>query len=447
MDQTPLINSTMETSFPPSLAASTTYSGSSVNESISSTSWRNLIAFFLFGLVNNSIYVIFLSAADDILKNEPDIRKSSILLANIIPCVFVKLIAPYFVRIVPYGMLIAITVICGLGSLLLVGLPEAIWIKFIGIILASTGSGVGETCFMALTSYFHPKVVIAWSSGTGAAGIVGATLYLILTALIGFSLKTTLTIACILPVIMAISYIFILDREEHMVAMRMSSSPRSSANQKSPISIEEAHPSKSTTVSSKDDTNIMTPEEEDTTSFNARIKMIRPLIFRYIVPLFLVYYVEYVINSSIYFSLQYPLEETPFKNHRQHYPTYAAIYQMGVFLSRTFGRMFPVSNGWTFSIIQSAILVLLSVETIYQLIDNIYVVFLVIFLEGLLGGAAYVNTFCNITHQVPKSQLEFSMAFTGIADSTGIGLAGLTSLIYEPFLCARNPICTFNRGA
>lgn len=407
-----------------------------------------ILNFIYLGLVNNVVYVIFLSAADDLLRNEPNVRKSSVLLANILPCIIVKLISPYFVRIIPYRVMIGITVLCSLASLLMVAFLESIWLRFLGIVLASAGSGVGETSFLALTTYYNPRVVIAWSSGTGAAGIVGSFFYLALSTWLHFGLKATLAIACILPLVMAGAYTFILQSsEQHEHVSEASRDEGGEDNVDVDIEETSSKGQEESSSNIKKFSTLMTADtgSSSSTSLESRLRMIQPLLMRYILPLFLVYYAEYVINNSVFFSLYYPLSKTPFKEYRQHYPTYQAIYQTGVFISRTFGRALPVPNSWIFAILQFGMLILLSLETIWVFIDNIYVIFGLICFEGLLGGAAYINTFCNITHQVPKEQVEFSMAFTGIADSTGIGLAGFTCLAYEPFLCQHNALCELNR--
>lgn len=388
--------------------------------------------------MNNVIYVIFLSAAGDLLQNEPSVGKSSVLLADIVPCIFVKLIAPHFIRVIPYWFLVMTCVLCALLSLSTVALFDALWLRMVGIVLASAGSGLGETCFLALTTHYHPQVVVAWSSGTGAAGIIGALYYLVLSTWWDLSMRTALFIACLLPLQMAFAY-FVLLRPEHRVVAEWEQGPDEDGDSED---CREISNSASTTASD-------TPESVRSNSrfsLHERLLMIKPLVVRYILPLFLVYWAEYVINSSVFFSLLYPLTTSPFREYRQYYPTYLTLYQVGVFISRTFGRSLSVANSWIFAGLQMLMLLTLSLETVYGFIGNVWVIFCLILVEGLLGGAAYVNTFCNITHQVPKSQVEFSMAVTGIADSTGIGLAGLVCLLYEPFLCGHNPICRANKG-
>lgn len=64
-----------------------------------------------------------------------------------------------------------------------------------------------------------------------------------------------------------------------------------------------------------------------------------------------------------------------------------------------------------------------------------YVVFAIIFWEGLLGGVVYVNTFAEISERVPKAEREFSLGATSVSDSGGICVAGLLAMGLEIWLC------------
>lgn len=66
---------------------------------------------------------------------------------------------------------------------------------------------------------------------------------------------------------------------------------------------------------------------------------------------------------------------------------------------------------------------------------SIYIVFALIFWEGLLGGLVYVNTFAEIRDQVPKEEREFALGATTVSDSGGIMAAGLVGLGMETWLC------------
>jgi battenin len=71
----------------------------------------------------------------------------------------------------------------------------------------------------------------------------------------------------------------------------------------------------------------------------------------------------------------------------------------------------------------------------YDWIPNVYFVFMIIFWEGLLGGAVYVNTFAEILEEVPEEDREFSLGATSVSDSGGICVAGFIGMALEVSLC------------
>lgn len=69
---------------------------------------------------------------------------------------------------------------------------------------------------------------------------------------------------------------------------------------------------------------------------------------------------------------------------------------------------------------------------------NVYLVFVVVFWEGLLGGAVYVNTFAEILDKVPEQDREFSLGATSVSDSGGVCVAGFVGMVLEGALCGWN---------
>ncbi|KAF3814153.1 hypothetical protein GH733_018185 [Mirounga leonina] len=80
-------------------------------------------------------------------------------------------------------------------------------------------------------------------------------------------------------------------------------------------------------------------------------------------------------------------------------------------------------------------LAFLLVDVWLSFLPSIYLVFLIILYEGLLGGAAYVNTFHNIALKTSDEHREFAMAAACISDTLGISLSGLLALPLHDFLC------------
>ncbi|KAB2579675.1 Protein btn1 [Lasiodiplodia theobromae] len=167
---------------------------------------RVCAAFWLFGLINNVLYVIILSAAVDLVG--PAVPKGVVLLADVIPSFITKLIAPYFIHQVPYSVRICVFVGLSTAGMLLIALTPAtrdggaIGIRMLGIIFASLSSGGGELSFLGLTHFYGHFSLAAWGSGTGGAGLVGAGAYVLATTTIGLSVRTSLLAFSFLPVIM-----------------------------------------------------------------------------------------------------------------------------------------------------------------------------------------------------------------------------------------------------
>ncbi|KAG0223188.1 battenin CLN3 protein [Mortierella sp. GBA43] len=69
---------------------------------------------------------------------------------------------------------------------------------------------------------------------------------------------------------------------------------------------------------------------DEAMSLSEKLAMARSLVVPYMIPLFLVYVAEYTMNQGVLPVVLFPLEKTPFSRLRDHYVTYAAIYQAGL---------------------------------------------------------------------------------------------------------------------
>lgn len=152
-------------------------------------------------------------------------------------------------------------------------------------------------------------------------------------------------------------------------------------------------------------------------------------------PLFLVYVAEYTINQGVAPTLLFPLESSPFDEYRSFYSTYNAIYQVGVFISRSSTPFIRIHHLYLPSFLQVGNLILLTLHAMFAFIPSYYIVCIIIFWEGLLGGLVYVSTFAEITDNVPKEDREFSLGATSVSDSAGICIAGFLGMAVEVSLC------------
>jgi battenin len=82
-------------------------------------------------------------------------------------------------------------------------------------------------------------------------------------------------------------------------------------------------------------------------------------------PLLLVYVAEYTINQGVAPTLLFPISSSPFDEYRSFYSTYGAIYQVGVFISRSSTPFIRIHNLYLPSFLQVANLVLLTTHGKY----------------------------------------------------------------------------------
>ncbi|ETS80949.1 Protein btn-1 [Pestalotiopsis fici W106-1] len=408
---------------------------------LKSTDNAVLVAFWLFGLINNVLYVIILSAAQDLVGS--DVPKGVVLLADVLPSFFTKLIAPYFIHKVPYWVrVIFFATGSSLGMLLIALTPsnKSVGFKMAGVVFASLTSGGGELSFLGLTHYYGHMSLAAWGSGTGAAGLVGAGLYATFTTWFGFSVKNSLLSSAFLPIIMLLSFFVILPRGPLREARGAKEYQTVPENDHERDDIDDIPTDNAATSLLVPETAVMTtafssPNGGRMTKFDMHLRRARSLFFPYMLPLLLVYVAEYTINQGVAPTLLFPLESSPFSEYRAFYPMYGFLYQLGVFISRSSIAIIRIRHLYLPSFLQIGNLVLLTLHALFFFIPSVYLVFIVIFWEGLLGGAVYVNTFAEIMENVPSSEREFSLGATSVSDSAGICIAGFVGMSIEPWLC------------
>jgi battenin len=85
-------------------------------------------------------------------------------------------------------------------------------------------------------------------------------------------------------------------------------------------------------------------------------------------------------------------------------------------------------------------MVFLLLQAYFNFIPYIYIIFPIIFWEGLLGGATYVNSMVLIYSNIDASHREFSLGVVSVADDIGISLSAVTSIFLERFLRRHNHI-------
>lgn len=162
-------------------------------------------------------------------------------------------------------------------------------------------------------------------------------------------------------------------------------------------------------------------------------------LFKYMIPLIVVYFAEYFINQGLMELLEFDCSHGFGLTPQSQYRWYQVLYQVGVFISRSSsdlialpGEVLPV-----LALLQVLNATILYCEAVSRFVSHISILFCVIIYEGLLGGASYVNTFRVLHEEVPADRKEFSMAFVSISDTFGILLAGFTAIPVHNIICDR----------
>lgn len=398
---------------------------------------RNQVGFWLLGLFNNFAYVVMLSAAHDLLnptiigqdekfnivqdntsylinnnsgRDCNALSTGSILLADVLPAIFIKLIAPFInvstrIKVLTASLL-------SLSSFIIVACSSIDTQTFVGVSLAALASGLGEVTFLSYTHKFNPMVLSAWSSGTGGSGILGSGLYTLLTHA-GVSPKTTLLVMLFIPVGMFLTFTVVLKVPTHRTVNQDSDR----------ISLLSNLP---------DDQVLILSSQPQPITISEKLSLI-PGLLKYMVPLGLVYFFEYVINQGL-FELMY--FENSVLEHSQQYRWYQFDYSIGVIISRSSLSLLKIQNIKLLAILQFINLILALFQSIYWTVSSIWIILVFILWEGLLGGAAYVNTFYRISTETEPRHKEFSLGISSLADSSCIGLAGVLSIYLHSWICS-----------
>lgn len=310
--------------------------------------------------------------------------------------------------------------------------------KVAGIVLANISSGAGEVNFLSLTHFYGTFSLAAWGSGTGGAGLIGAGAYAIATNELGISVHATLLTSALLPLIMLVSFFGLLPR-----------GPLQAARAKDLV----YHPLQAEDDEEHENAGLLEQPDHVSSSkafrhqnqswvrrglhdLKAKLTRARTLFVPYMIPLFLVYTAEYTINQGVSPTLLFPLKESPFKHYRAFYPTYGALYQLGVFVSRSSLALFQVRALYIPSILQVGNLIMLTAHALWPFLPNVYFVFAIVLWEGLLGGLVYVSTYAAVRDEVPEEDREFSLGAVAVSDSAGICLAAFLGVAMESGLCS-----------
>ncbi|KIO24392.1 hypothetical protein M407DRAFT_15430 [Tulasnella calospora MUT 4182] len=430
-------------------------------------------SFFLFGLINNILYVVILSAALDLVP--PATPKGIIAFCNIAPSFAAKVGWPYILKgRIRYTRRLVGCCFCSVMGMLVVSSFEGLGMRLLGICLASFSSGLGELTFLQLSTTYPIALaghsVGYFASGTGGAGVGGAGLWWELRSL---GVKRGIAICGFLPFVIPLAYFFLLPPATDFQGVVGTSAAYAAIPTADPSETPAEEFEESEAQASRG------PKIRVSLSAADKLRLVRPLLLRYMLPLF--WYrscekapllndfralqIEYTINQGIGPTLIYPVPSPSthsfwglfIKSVRDYYPLWQLVYQTFVFFSRSSISLgfpaLPANLLGLPALVQSFVFITLSTESAKGIFPDdvgttISLVFLLIAVEGFCGGLAYVNVFYRIGQEDhpeesdseydierKKQEREFKIGSIGVADSLGIMLASLLAMPTEIGLC------------
>lgn len=137
---------------------------------------RNIICFFVFGILSLIYDEICLIAAEDILAGSK-IATTTVILSIAIPVLSVKVLAPWFFQRVSYVKKIALVVVFLIGGLGTLVYSPHIPGRLAGVGVVESGVATSEITFLSLTAFYEHITVSAFVAGVGVASFVGPLYY------------------------------------------------------------------------------------------------------------------------------------------------------------------------------------------------------------------------------------------------------------------------------
>jgi len=448
-----------------------------------SEKYRNLVAFFLLGLLNNVTYVLMNAGAGDIVPG----NYAVIYLCNIFPSMLVKITGPYWFQYFTYRQRILMASISVALCYILVNHFETTWLRLFGVALGAVQGGLGEATLLAMSQFFtNPEqCLVFYSSGTGLAGPIGYFISLVISPLLilnssSNALKNIFStiLGEIFVAMYFATFVFVLEtpwidqirqasQEVIFKKTKMSTDASMSESFLSEPALEApclagnimpppAEPPLGIAAQQPADDHASVQRVKsvaDTFSAKERFMFICGL-WPYMVPLFVVYLSEYACQSGVWTAFALPstaaeaAERLKHKSHRDFaYKALNLTYQVGVFVSRSSGLLLQptVATLWLMPILQCAFWGFFAADSVQHFWYG-WTVLMPAFVVGLLGGAVYVNAFTLIDRNLSPEYRELALSATSFGVDAGILVGNVAGLVCQWCLFQANNISSETSG-
>jgi battenin len=461
---------------------------------------RNVAGYFLIGLVNNIGFVIMIAGA----KNIAEAGVALVYLANIVPTALVKVTAPLWFDRVSYRVRLVASALIMASSFLCVALTGSTGLQLVGVALGSLSCGLGEASFLAMVHYFDgaATMLAAWSSGTGLAGILGYVWVILINVALGASFEITILVALVWPALWIVVFFMLMDmpaplrnwlvngptgegdggragscrqqatplltepddkeeqeqqqheeeqqQHEQRRDERATGAPRAVTALASAIIVSHGTINGGKGAGDEDAGDELAAEKRLVRQRPARLSCaargrVLLSLWRYMVPLVVVYFAEYAMQSGAWSAIGFPVRDEAAR--KLFYLQTNLAYQVGVFVSRssTFLVRATLAAVWVAPALQVVLLLFFVSDAAVHFFYVQWALVGLGFVSGLFGGFVYVNAFTLIATTVSDDVREFSLSAASMGDSFGIIASDICSLWIQSCLYAVNGI--FNNAS
>ncbi|KAK3598099.1 hypothetical protein CHS0354_036083 [Potamilus streckersoni] len=347
---------------------------------------RNWIGLFILGAINNLPYVIVTSAAKTIADRfEENNLVGLVFGANVALNVVVKVANTFLLKTSYSARYVANSCLMLIG-LFGVAYAFSFWFALLCIVFVGASSAFGENVALGYLKHFPSKLVNAWSSGTGMAGVLGSGIYIIFGCVVGPGGQDQDELSRL------IKYAFLLTTPSVVLYLYAYFGVIRRPKEKASVQKEENGEREPLFASTNDQSDEI--QEKPAVTQNLRdtlrkvwtgYKRIAWISFN----LAAVYMFEYVAQGCA-------AKVRPHTEYNASCPELfagiALCYQAGVFVSRSSVQLYQIRKIEILTVLQFFNMVLWVMDVHWKFLPTAVLPALMIFV-GLLGGASYVNIF------------------------------------------------------
>lgn len=376
----------------------------------------------IIGLCINFGFNVMLTAAHDLLKVDvsgTDIKNQSISLevevisscnplstgSFLIADTFGALVGISIAPFVATSVWIRVLMTAGLSltSYLVTAFSLSYIMSFAGVFVGAFSAGFGEATIMTYAASYDKDIVSGYSAGMGASGIFSSAAYLTLTFFL--STQVTLLTMVFVPFLLCFAFAFIITSPEEASAS-----------------------GKRTYGAVADDSS-----EDLNFSYSEKFKQLPPLIWTILVPVFVSTFFMCFINQGL-FELVY-IDTMPLDRDVQ-YRLFVTLCQVGLLIGQSSVQLIPIRELWILTLVEGVLCLLVLGEILHPTHLTAPIVVIAV-MEGMIGGAAFVNTFYYISQESRgESVTSFNMEMGMIANEVGAVVAGIVAIPTHTFLCS-----------